>query len=68
MIGTIASLDLNPNVMTKRLGKGVEIKNEITFGGSLPVMHAIGIAQQAAPTGRATTGKAYYRVRTELPY
>ena len=33
MDGTIVSLELNLNVVTKRPGAGMEIKNEITFGG-----------------------------------
>ncbi|MEZ4698519.1 MAG: hypothetical protein R2832_19030 [Rhodothermales bacterium] len=66
--GAIVSPEPNLDVVTKRLGAGLEIKNEITFGGTLSVMHAIGIAQQAGSIGTGDNWEVYYRVRTVLPF
>ena len=58
----------NSDVIARRLGLGAEIKNTLTIGGMLQIMHAVGIAQPAPEIGTPDNYDLYYRVRTTLPF
>ncbi len=51
----------------KRLGVGMELKNELRLGSNIRFMHAVGIAGPANDLGRDTYD-LYYRIRTTLPF
>lgn len=56
------------DIVTRRTGLGVELKNALTIGGVLQVMHAFGIAQPASDVLTSERYDLYYRVRTSLPF
>ena len=56
------------DVVTQRVGLGLELKNTVTIGGLLRIMHALGIAQPAPNLGSTDDYEIYYRVRTSLPF
>ena len=56
------------DVVTRRVGLGGELKNTLTIGGMLRIMHAVGIAQPGPDIGTTDNYDLYYRVRTTLPF
>lgn len=56
------------SVLAQRIGVGGELKNAITIGGILQLMHAIGAAQPASHLGSTEQYEIYYRVRASLPF
>ena len=58
----------NNDVIARRVGLGAEIKNALTIGGLLQIMHAVGIGQPAPKFGTPDNYDLYYRVRTTLPF
>ena len=52
----------------RRVGVGIELKNAVTIGGALRIMHALGVAQPAGAFGTDDRYEIYYRIRTALPF
>lgn len=59
----------NTNVddAVKRVGVGMELKNELKIGGFFGFAHALGIAQPAADLGEDNY-EVYYRIRATVPF
>ena len=65
--GALVSPDSEFSATDRRLGVGVEVKNAITFGGVVTIMHALGVAQPATHLG-GRDYDLYYRVRAAVPF
>lgn len=52
----------------RRVGVGVELKNELRLGGVIGFAHALGVAQPASAFGSGDEYEVYYRIRASVPF